>query len=265
MRGGRAVVALLLAGSTVTACAGPASPPAGSTGRSGASVAVSVAPSTTSAAEPSYDFGPPGPTAAPAHGYVPGLDRRKGVDGPLTYDVQVPTLSGGAAAVTARFNASMQASLSEVMNALTKNERATLANGNLVNGERSRVTHIGSRVVAGILLTNYYVTGTAHPSNGLGTIVIDTTTAQPILLTQVFPTSEGQARVLSLVAAKRYGPAIPFAREFARDLANWVPSDEGLTVYPDVAHAAGDYGTVTIPWSELKDVVAPAMWPVVTS
>ncbi|MET9325238.1 hypothetical protein [Tsukamurella sp. NPDC003166] len=262
MRGGRAVVALLLTGSTVTACADPASSLAGTTGPS---VAVSAAPSTTSAAEPSYDFGPPGPTAAPAHGYVPGLERRTGVDGPLTYDVRVPTLAGGSAAVTARFNASMRASLADLTNALTKHDSVTLVDGRLVNGERSRVTHIGSRVVAGILLTNFYAARAAHPNNDIGTVVIDTATAQPILLSQVFPTPAGQAKLLSLISARTYGPVKPFAEDFTRDLANWVPSPAGITVYAGVGHVAGDYGAFTVPWSELKDVVAPAMWPVVTS
>lgn len=270
MRGGRAVVALLLAGSTVTACADPASSPAGTTGPSAGSVAVSAGPATTSrSTAPTMTAPAPGsrPAAAPSHGYVAGLTRSAGTDGAVTYDVQVPTLTGGSRAVTDRFDAAMRTTLRDWISAQTKAPVATVREGRLASGDTSRVTHIGSRVVAGVFLVNADNRG-AHPYTMIGTVVIDTTTARPILLTDLFTDrTKGLARLNALVSASRDTPGgfAAFTDGSAEALANWVPSPAGLTVYAGVSHASGDFYPVTVPWSELKDVVAPAMWPVVTS
>lgn len=260
MRAARIVAAVLIAGSTVAACSDRGTPAAETTGASAGSVEVSAGPSGAPAASST--------TAPTANSYIAGIQRRTGTEGPVTFDVGVPTVTGGAPAVAERFNSSMQASLAPQ---LTLPERMsgtmTVHDGRLADGRRSGVTRLGPGVVAGVLLTNTYISGGAHPTNVIGTVVIATATARPVLLTDVFAdAAAGPQRLSALVKAhaKELGTSV-FVSEPARDLANWIPTDEGLVVFAGVSHAEGDYRAITVPWAELKDVVAPAMWPVLTA
>ncbi len=243
---------------TVTACGDRPAPTPGTTGASAGSVTVSSmgSPTPTSSA-PSRDLGPVGPTATDSHGYVPGLVRSTGSDGASTYDVRVPTLTGGNAAASERFTASMRASLADRVRTLGgAPAKVTVTDGALANGERSRVTYIGARVVAGLLLTNYFMLGAAHPNNEIGTVVIDTGTATPILLTQLLPTPDAVAQVKDLIRRQvtEAGPS-PFLND-STTLANWLPTAAGITFYAPVAHAAGDFWPFSVPWSDLERFVA---------
>lgn len=260
MRARRAVAALLLAGSTVivAACGDRTTPAPETRGASAGSVTVSTgAPAlSASAAVPSRNLGPVGPTAAAVHGYAPGLTRSSGVDGATTYNVQVPTLSGGNAAASERFTTSMRASLTDRVRTLGPAPKPiTVTDGQLANGERSRVSRIGAKAIGGMLLTNYFMQGAAHPNNQIGTVVINTETAAPILLTQLLPTPGASERVKEMIRKQvaADGPN-PFFNE-STTLANWLPTATGITFYVPVAHAAGDYWPFALPWSDLADVV----------
>lgn len=251
-------LAVLAATVSIAACGDNTAPAPETTGASAGSIAVSAgAPAgSASAAAPSRDLGPVGPTAVAAHGYVPGLDRSSGSDGAATYTVQVPTLSGGNAAASERFTASMRASLADRVRTLGPAPKPiTVTDGRLANGERSRVSRIGAKAVGGVLLTNYFMQGAAHPNNQIGTVVINTETAQPILLSDVLPTAHAIAGVKDLIRRQvsEAGPT-PFLDE-ATTLANWLPTATGITFYVPVAHAAGDFWPFALPWSNLESVV----------
>lgn len=257
----RLVTGLVVVAATVTACGDRTAPSPETTGASAGSLAVSTDAPATSTSAPM--------ATAPAPGeYVAGTERRTGTAGTVTFDVGVPTVTGGSRAVSDRFNSSMRASLTPQ---LTLPDRMagtmTVKDGRLADGRRSGVTRLGPGVVAGVLLTNTYIEGGAHPTNVIGTVVIATATARPILLTDVFtdPTA-GTARLAAVVKqrAREIGTSV-FVSDPARDLANWVPAADGMTVFAGVSHAEGDYRAITVPWPDLKDVIAPSMWPVLTS
>ncbi|CAM3544435.1 hypothetical protein ACXYTP_24410 [Tsukamurella ocularis] len=255
MRGTRIAAGWLVVAAVLTACGDRSAPPTETSRAAGGSVSTGTSAATSSTAPP-RDLGPIGPTAAAAHGYVPGSTRVSGSDRAVTYDVEVPTLSDGSASVTARFTTSIRASLDDRVRELGGAPRpVTLARGSLANGEGSRVSRIGLRSVAGILLTNYFMQGAAHPNNQIGTVVINTDTAQPILLSQLLPTPDATARVKELIReqATADGPTL-FLNE-STTLANWLPTDAGITFYVPVAHAAGDFRPFALPWSDLADIV----------
>ncbi|MFD9826680.1 hypothetical protein ACFWXB_04335 [Tsukamurella tyrosinosolvens] len=256
---GRGFVAGLAVAATLTACGDRSAPSPETTGASAGPAAVSAAPSSSpTVPDPSSGAGPSssaGPSAGPSHGYVPGLVRSTGSDGASTYDVHVPTITGGNAAAAERFTAAMRASLADRVRTLGDAPgRVTVTDGALANGERSRVTRIGARVAAGVLLTNYFMQGAAHPNNQIGTVVIDTGAARPILLTDVLPTQDARARVADMVKqqATAAGAPAPFLSDPERDLANWVPTGDGITFYVPVAHAAGDYRPITLYWFDFR-------------
>lgn len=260
MRALRAVAGIAVLTATLVGCGDRDTPSPETTGASAGAVAVSTGAPVSSAAAPSRDLGPVGPTAIASHGYVPGLTRDSGSDGAATYTAQVPTLSGGNAAASERFTASMRASLTDRVHTLAPAPKPiTVTDGSLANGERSRVSRIGAKVVGGVLLTNYFMRGAAHPNNQIGTVVINTDTAQPILLSDVLPTAHAIAGVKDLIRRQvtEAGPS-PFLDE-ARTLANWLPTAAGITFYVPVAHAAGDFWPFALPWSSLENVVPAAV------
>ncbi|MBS4103440.1 hypothetical protein KFZ73_19610, partial [Tsukamurella paurometabola] len=209
-----------------------------------------------SSAGSARDYGPVGPTATAAHGYVPGLVRSTGSDRAAVYDVPVPTITGGSAAVVERFTESMRASLADRIGRLRTADRSvTVRFGQLANGEGSRVSRIGAGAVAGILLTNFYQQGAAHPNNQIGTVVIDTATAQPILLSQLLPGPAAVERVEELI--RRQGTDStpnPFLNG-STALANWLPTATGITFYVPVAHAAGDFWPFALSWADLEGIL----------
>lgn len=176
----------------------------------------------------------------------------------LTTDVTLPQLEGGEQAVRDRFNAAMRASLADTSGG---DASGALHDARLRCGETSRVTRIGTKVVAGVLITDHTWEGGPHPVNQIGTVVIDTGTAQPVMLPTALrdPAQSWNALAAtaqSLVPAD--GPTLFTHAPGSDDFANWVPSPEGLTVYFSVAHARGDYYPVQLPWNRIRDLFDPA-------
>ncbi|MEU6563677.1 hypothetical protein [Nocardia nova] len=190
---------------------------------------------------------------APAR-YQVTRDRERNQNAQVAYDVTVPQLAGGEDAVRERFNTAMRASLTD---------RVTEAKGMIVDGglpyrcaESSHVTRIGDHVVAGILVTSYNFGG-PHPTNQLGTIVVDTGTAQPVRLASALNDSDSAWTALAVMAPNLVPSGEPPLSEPARSevsFVNWVPSPEGLTVYFPVAHVAGDFHPVLYPWDRIRDL-----------
>ena len=53
-------------------------------------------------------------------------------------------------------------------------------------------------------------------------------------------------------SAAAAGAPAPFLSDPERDLANWVPTGDGITFYVPVAHAAGDYRPLTLYWFDFR-------------
>ncbi|MCC3315964.1 hypothetical protein [Nocardia africana] len=176
----------------------------------------------------------------------------------LTTDVTLPQLEGGDEAVRERFNAAMRASLADLRGGAAD---GALHDARLRCGETSRVTRIGAHVVAGVLITDHTWEGGPHPVNQIGTVVLDTGTAQPVLLPTALRDPDRSWNALATTAQSLVppdGPTLFTHAPGSDDFANWVPSPEGLTVYFPVAHARGDYYPVQLPWNRIRDLFDPA-------
>jgi hypothetical protein len=107
----------------------------------------------------------------------------------------------------------------------------------------------------------------AHPSHQIGTIVIDSRSADPIMLVDLFTDQRAGLSRLSEQATKilaadgmNLGPDEPGAAPKAENFANWIPTAEGLEIH----FAPYQFGValpavITVPWPALADVLAPAM------
>jgi len=167
-------------------------------------------------------------------------------------------LSGGDPAVTARFNAAMQASRAGMTQ---PSDDTSVSDGELPGGFRSGVTRIGSGVVAGRIVLLWYGKGAAHPNQSLGTVVIATHTATPVTVNDLY-----QDHAATLTRLRTLLPQLDTTgRLDAQWLSgddidvNWLPTPDGLQVYVPVAHALGDYVPVTVPWDRIAGLLRPGM------
>ncbi|MEN3223471.1 hypothetical protein PUR22_21745 [Mycolicibacterium porcinum] len=206
----------------------------------------------------------PASTTAEAEPFTGFLETVEGTKGTVTYKAELPQLKGGAIAVRDKFNASVRAALDDYLKPTEDNLPVTVAPGALLEDERSKVAHIGSGAVAGVLLLNIYVEHAAHPFNTVATTVIDAHTAAPIMITDLFADQNaGLNAVVQAIKAKMAGddklanqtPPEPVADQ----LANWLPANDGLVFYLSVAHVLGDYYPVTVSWDTIAGVLAPGV------
>ncbi|MGV9709631.1 hypothetical protein ACWDTI_03085 [Gordonia sp. NPDC003424] len=222
---------------------------------------TTVTSTVTASATATSPASPAPPTPAAAQGIRPFMVPVSGTRGTTTFDVNLPQISGGPDAVRARFNSGIRATLDDLLRPAAD---TTITDGELAHGERSRVTTISPNVVAGVTIYNWYGKGAAHPNNSVATITTNAKTAQPILLSDVFTDPAAAAQRLADAVNRIEPEAAPIAPAI-ENFANWVPLPAGFHIYVPVVHALGDYLPVTVPWSELSDLLAPGMQAVLTT
>ncbi|MEU1986021.1 serine/threonine-protein kinase [Nocardia sp. NPDC019395] len=216
-------------------------------------------PVDTSANAPSA---PPGPT------YTEAWPEAKGTRGKVSWDLPIPQVNGGAAAVADKFNSSVRAALQDKVDSAP--ESATLTAG--PPGE----LHIGQRVLSALLVT----TRKTDPPDGkpetlLATITINADNAEPITLRNLFPDLNAGLRRLSEEAA-RLLPATAAGPDYNREgtaprpknFHHWVATPEGMAVHFEKNSVAPpDKGliSITVPWTSLAGVLDPALAEVLRS
>ncbi|MCJ0977650.1 RsiV family protein [Rhodococcus sp. ARC_M12] len=223
---------------------------------------------TTQRAEPTSTTPPT--TSNATESYVVGSTRVTGSTQYATYDVAIPQLSGGDPAVTAEFNESMRAALQDQI------DRDYGYDFALSDGYSTGATYVGRRVISAEQITDWIaVPPGAHGNSLLATVTIDADTAQPISLGDAFTDLDAGLARLSDQAAKIL-PTTRAGESFERsgieptvaNFGNWTASPEGMNIHFG-DYQAGAYGigliTITVPWTDLSDVLAPGMRDVLSS
>jgi hypothetical protein len=111
----------------------------------------------------------------------------------------------------------------------------------------------------------------AHPTTRTNTIVIDSRTAKPITLADLFANEQAGLNRLSQQTKILAGPTFDYSGPMpdmpgnapkAENFANWIPTTEGMEIH-FAEYQFGDGArlpaTITVPWSALTDVLAPDM------
>ncbi|MCP2194490.1 Protein of unknown function (DUF3298) [Williamsia deligens] len=212
------------------------------------------------------------PSSAATASYQQSSTRVTGRTARATYDVTIPQLTGGKAAVTAEFNQSMRAALQDQIDDDYGSGRAFT----LEDGRRDGPFHIGSRVISAEQITYWMANPPgAHGDSLIATVTIDADTAKPITLSDAFGDLDTGLQRLSQEAA-RLLPTTNVGSRYERsgitptekNFANWTASPDGMAIhfsdYQVGAYADGLI-TITIPWSDLSDVLAPGMQAVLSS
>lgn len=188
----------------------------------------------------------------------------------VDYTVVIPQISGGNPAVVAEFNESMRSALQDQIDH-DDEMRYTLST------QTHEVTRIGGHVVAGLLVTSFNANPPgAHPTPIVATVVVNTDTAAPITLPDLFPDLQAGLNRLSEQAMQLVPATTGLGDAFAADgvtpelhnFANWLPTPTGMEIHFDDyqvgPHAAG-LVVITVPWENLSDVMDPYLATVVAS
>ncbi|WP_072806483.1 RsiV family protein [Rhodococcoides yunnanense] len=179
----------------------------------------------------------------------------------VEYDVSIPQLTGGDDRVVAEFDESMRAALQDQIDGFG-DQRFTLSDA------RPGPTYIGPGVVSAVLDTSWDANPPgAHPTYVIATVTVDTATAQPVTLQDLFPDLQAGLQRLSeqsalLLPDTAAGPGFEPSgiAPTPNNFANWTPSAGGMNIrfgdYQVGPHAIG-LVDVTVPWSALADVADP--------
>ncbi len=162
-----------------------------------------------------------------------------------TWDARIVELSEGDPAVVEAFNYASRISAEDQI------DRAKVESnpGEQWNFESNGQVTFRSIAVGQLILgTHYYG---AHPTSYISTVVIDSRSADQIMLTDLFADEQaGLNRLSELTGAE------PRAENFT----NWIPTTEGLEIH----FAPYQFGialpeTKTVAWAALADLLAPVM------
>jgi hypothetical protein len=162
-----------------------------------------------------------------------------------TWDARIAELSEGDPAVVEAFNHASHISADDQID----RAKAESNPGEQWNFESSGQVTFRSIAVGQLILgTHYYG---AHPTSYISTVVIDSRSADPIMLTDLF--ADGQAGLNRL-------SELTGAEPRAENFANWIPTAEGLEIH----FAPYQFGialpeTKTVAWAALADLLAPVM------
>jgi hypothetical protein len=171
-------------------------------------------------------------------------------------------LAGGDQAVVDAFNNASKTSVRQQLDYFRDGWQGTRW-----NFESS--SHVTVRDTTVAQVTNGTIYCCAHPTTDTNTIVIDSRTAKPITLTDLFANEQDglnrlseQTKILVPKALESSGPMadMPGNAPRAENFADWIPTAEGMQIY-FAEYQFGDRlpAIITVPWSALTDVLAPNM------
>jgi len=178
------------------------------------------------------------------------------------WHVNVGQLSGGNNSVATAFNNASIASARTMGTMLDSDgdlrDHATFDATPTVSFRPTTV----SQVLRGV----YYHQGAAHPLNAVTTIVIDTRNATPITLDDLFTDTQAGLNRLS-EQTKQIWPTVygrpmgdePGNAPVEKNFHNWIPTAAGLEIYFDDYQFGHGQPVITVPWSQLTGLLAPAM------
>ena len=134
----------------------------------------------------------------------------------------------------------------------------------------SKSTVTFSNIAIGQLISSTDYAG-AHPVTMYDTVVVDSRTAQPITLADLFANEQAglnrlseQARIIGLKSNDDITVVEPDEAGIAPTPANfgaWLPTEQGMQINFPYRHFAGGSlpASFTVPWATLADVLAPNM------
>lgn len=246
-------------GAVLTACGG-------STGASSSSAATTSAFSSPATATPSPAAGPSGGVSNGATYTVTRSSAGDATaDGRGRWNLVVDTITGGDPRVSDAFNSAVHASAA---GQLAPVKRDADPDGTWTFDTEPRIS-FGKAAVSELITGLYVHVPAAHPTSSVSTVVIDSRSAKPITLSDLFTDEQAGLDRLSqqtkalLPTVSGVGPT-PMPDEPGNapeeaNFANWIPTPAGLEIHFADYQFFHGLPTITVPWSALDDLLAPGM------
>lgn len=171
--------------------------------------------------------------------------------------IKIGEISGGDPAVVSAFNNATRAAAQKQVEDL----KEVAGPGREWNLEiQGNVTFRGPAIAQLVIGTSYYG---AVPTVTPTAIVLDSRTAQPITLADLFTDEQAGLQRLSEQTDLQFGRTHSYREGWApnrENFANWIPTADGM----EIRFAPYQFGvrmaeTITVPWSALSDLLAPDM------
>ena len=190
-------------------------------------------------------------------------------DGHGTWTLKVDTISGGDPKVADTFNKAVQASAQQQLDGAKRNADPSA----IWDFETPPQIFFSSASISELLEGVYYAQKAAHSIDTVSTVVIDSRSATPITLKDLFTNEQAGLDRLSQ-QTKQLFPAVvgrpaPMADDpgnapVEANFANWIPTPQGMQISfndEQFTRDAPPHGLppLTIPWSALDDLLAPGM------
>lgn len=186
-------------------------------------------------------------------------------DGKGRWSLVVDLVDGGDAKVAEAFNNAVKASAADQLEPV---KRDADPEGTWTFDTDPKI-YFGGASIAELISGLYSHVPAAHPVGYISTVVIDSRSAKPITLGELFTDKQAGLNRLSeqtkqlLPAVMGTGPT-PMADEPGNEpkesnFANWIPTPAGLEIhFADYQFVHGS-PVITVPWSALDDLLAPGM------
>lgn len=186
-------------------------------------------------------------------------------DGKGRWTLVVDTITGGDPRVASAFNSAVHASAAGQLGPV----KGDADPDGTWTFETQPQIYFGGASVSELISGLYVHVPSAHPTSSISTVVIDSRTAKPITLADLFTDKQAGLNRLSdqtkalLPAVSGVGPTPmpdePGNAPTEANFANWIPTPEGLELhFADYQFFHGT-PTITVPWSALDGLLAPGM------
>nr|WP_224770161.1 RsiV family protein [Mycobacterium simulans] len=181
------------------------------------------------------------------------------------WNAQVAQLSGGAAGVRDAFNKAGDASTREQIEQM----RADASPDTDWLFESKSTVSFRAVAIAEVIVGVYSAKEAAHPTNYVSTVVIDSRSAKPVTLADLFSNEQDGLNRLAeqtkVIFPRVYGggptpmPDEPGNKPIAANFANWIPTSAGMEIHFADYQFGHGLPVITVPWPALTDVLAPDM------
>lgn len=230
------------------------------------SASTSAAPVTTGSPPPTA------PAADAVHGtsnaktYTAAPSKTEGAtpDGNGKWTLVVDLVSGGDDRVADALNQAVQNSAKEQLESF---KRDAGTDGTWTFDTQPEL-HFGGASIAELITGTYMHAGAAHPLLSTGTVVIDSRSARPITLSDLFTDKNAGLKQLS-EQSKLLLPAVlnipapmgdePGNAPTEANFANWIPTPAGMEIHFADYQFGHGRPVITVPWSALDRLLAPGM------
>jgi hypothetical protein len=181
----------------------------------------------------------------------------------------VDTITGGYAKVADAFNTAVKSAAEKTIDGAWKPDSGH-SDTSVTTWDIYPTISFTDGSVSQLLLGNRCNQHWAHPAYWIGTVVIDSRTATPITLKNLFTDEQKGLDRLSqqtkqlAPALIGYGPTpmpdLPGNAPIEANFAHWIPTGKGIEVHFD-DYQLGPHGLVvlTVPWTAVDDLMAPGM------